>query len=62
VSGAALSNTLRARLKELRDAHLTTMKMNATAISERMTVFMVIPSMIFGLIFLAPPILKLLSG
>ena len=61
-SGAALSNTLRARLKELRDAHLTTMKMNATAISERMTVFMVIPSMIFGLIFLAPPILKLLSG
>jgi len=61
-SGAALSNTLRARVKELRDAHLTDMKMAATAVSERMTVFMVLPSMVFGLIFLAPPILKLLSG
>ena len=60
-SGAALSNTLRARVKELRDAHLTVLKMDATQVSERMTVFMVIPSMIFGLLFLVPPILRLLS-
>ena len=61
-SGAALSTTLRARVKELRDAHLTAMKMAANDVSERMTVFMVIPSLIFGLIFLTPPLLKLLGG
>ncbi len=61
-SGAALSGTLRARVKELRDAHLTELKMAATAVSERMTVFMVVPSMIFGLMFLAPPLLRLVSG
>jgi tight adherence protein C len=61
-SGAALSGTLRARVKELRDAHLTSLKMAATAVSERMTVFMVVPSMIFGLMFLAPPLLRLVSG
>lgn len=61
-SGAALSSTLRARVRELRDAHLTELKMQATQVSERMTVFMVIPSMIFGLLILAPPILKLISG
>ena len=61
-SGAALSNTLRARVKELRDAHLTDLKMTATRISERMTVFMVIPSLLFGLLFLAPPILRLIQS
>lgn len=61
-SGAALAATLRARVKELRDAHLTELKMAAHQVSERMTVFMVLPSMIFGLVFLTPPILKLLAG
>lgn len=61
-SGAALSNTLRARVKELRDAHLTAMKMAANDASERMTVFMVVPSLIFGLIFLTPPLLTLISS
>ena len=61
-SGAALSTTLRARVKELRDAHLTSQKVEANRVSERMTVFMVIPSLLFGLIFLVPPILKLVSG
>ncbi|WP_040159286.1 hypothetical protein [Nigerium massiliense] len=60
-TGASLSGTLRARVKELRDAHLTAMKMAANDASERMTVFMVIPSLIFGLIFLIPPLLKLVS-
>lgn len=61
-TGAALSNTLRARVKELRDSHTTTMKTEAQKISERMTIFMVVPSLIFGLIFLAAPILRLVSG
>lgn len=61
-SGASLSDALRARVKELRDAHLTASKIAASAISERMTLFMVIPSLVFGLIFLAPPLLRLLSN
>lgn len=61
-TGAALSGALRARVKELRGAHLTRAKIAANAISERMTIFMVIPAMVFGLIFLAPPVLRLLLG
>lgn len=58
-SGAALSQTLRARVKELRDAHVTAMKIDANRVSERMTVFMVVPAMVFGVILLVPPIMKL---
>ena len=57
--GAALAATLRARVKELRDAHLTRQKIAAQEVSERMTVFMVVPAMVFGLIFLVPPLLRL---
>ena len=60
-SGAALSGTLRARVRELRDAHLTSDKVAANRVSERMTIFMVLPSLIFGLIFLTPPILTLIA-
>ena len=61
-TGAALSGTLRARVKELRDAHLTASKIAASAVSERMTIFMVVPSLVFGLFFLTPPLLKLVFG
>ncbi len=61
-AGASLSQTLRARVAELRDAHLTAMKMAANETSERMTVWMVLPSLVFGLIFLAPPLLKLIGS
>lgn len=61
-TGAALSGALRARVKELRDAHLTRAKIAANEVSERMTVFMVIPSLVFGLIFLVPPMLRLVLG
>ncbi|WP_300077725.1 hypothetical protein [Propioniciclava sp.] len=61
-SGASLSGTLRARVKELRDAHLTTMKVHASAESERMTLFMVVPSLVFGLFFLVPPLLTLMTN
>ena len=53
-SGASLSGALRARVKELRDAHLTAAKIEAAAVSERMTFLMVIPSLIFGLLFPDP--------
>ena len=61
-SGASLSEALRARVKELRDAHLTRAKIEAAAVSERMTFLMVIPSLIFGLLFLVPPLLRLLGS
>lgn len=61
-SGASLSTALRARVKELRDGHLTAMKMAASDVSERMTMWMVIPSLVFGLFFLVPPLLTLVSS
>lgn len=61
-SGASLSGALRARVKELRDAHLTAAKIEASAASERMTFLMVIPSLVFALLFLIPPLLRILSS
>lgn len=61
-SGASLAGALRARVKELRDAHLTAMKVAATAVSERMTIWMVVPSLVFGLFFLVPPLLTIIGG
>jgi tight adherence protein C len=61
-AGAALSDALRARVRELRDAHLTQAKIDAASVSERMALFMVIPSLVFGLFFLVPPILRLVGG
>lgn len=61
-SGASLSEPLRARVRELRDAHLTAEKIEAAAASERMTFFMVIPSIVFGLFFLVPPLLRLIGA
>lgn len=61
-AGAALSGALRARVRELRDAHLTKAKIAASAVSERMAFFMVIPSLVFGLFFLVPPLLRLVGA
>lgn len=61
-SGASLSGALRARVKELRDAHLTTAKIEASAVSERMTFLMVVPSLVFALLFLIPPLLRILGS
>ncbi|MEA5153286.1 hypothetical protein [Raineyella sp.] len=58
-SGASLTGALRARVRELRDAHLSSQKIAATKVSEQMTVFMVVPSMVFALVFLVPPLLRL---
>lgn len=61
-SGASLASALRARVRELRDAHLTQMRIAASDVSERMTVWMVIPSLVFGLFFLFPPLLTLATS
>jgi Flp pilus assembly protein TadB len=61
-TGASLSGTLRARVRELRDAHLNRLKVEASAVSERMGMLMVVPSLIFGLLFLTPPLLRLIGG
>ncbi len=61
-TGAALSGTLRARVKELRDAHLTKERLQASAAAEGMTIYMTLPALIFGLIFLVAALLTLLVG
>jgi tight adherence protein C len=61
-AGASLASALQARVRELRDAHLTNAKVAASAVSERMTFFMVIPALVFAAFFLVPPMLRLLSG
>jgi hypothetical protein len=61
-TGAALSGALRARVRELRDAHLTRAQNEANAVSEGMTIYMSTPALIFGLIFMAPPLMRIAFG
>lgn len=57
--GASLVATLRARAAEMRDAHLTQEKLAAHQVSESMTVWMVVPVLVLGLVLLTPPLLSL---
>jgi hypothetical protein len=59
-TGAALSGTLRARVRELRDAHLTREQIKSSAAAEGMTIYMTLPALIFGLIFLVAAMLRIL--
>lgn len=61
-TGAALSGTLRARVKELRDAHLTAEQIAASAAAEGMTLYMSLPALIFGLMFITPALLTIVLG
>jgi tight adherence protein C len=61
-TGAALSETLRARVRELRGAHLTREQIKASAEAEGMTLYMTLPAMIFGLIFLVAALLRIFSA
>jgi tight adherence protein C len=61
-TGAALSGALRARVRELRDAHLTREQVKASAAAEGMTIYMTLPALIFGLIFLVAAMLRILAG
>ena len=58
-TGAALSGTLRARVRELRDAHLTAEQIRASADAEGMTIYMTLPAMAFGLILLTAALLQI---
>lgn len=60
--GASLAEPMRARVAELRDAQLLRDKVSAQRLSESMTLWMVVPTMVFGLIFLVPPLLRLAGG
>jgi tight adherence protein C len=61
-TGAALSGALRARVRELRDGHLTCEQIKASAAAEGMTIYMTLPALIFGLIFLVAAMLRILAG
>ena len=58
-TGAALSGALRARVRELRDAHLTSEQIKASAAAEGMTIYMTLPALIFSLILLAAAMLNI---
>lgn len=60
-AGASLAGALRARVRELRNAHLAKEQQEANAVSESMTIFMALPALIFGLFFMAPPLLRILG-
>lgn len=57
--GAALAGVLTSRVKELRDAHLARERTRAHQTSERMTLWMSVPVVVFALAFLIPPLLTM---
>ena len=57
--GAALADVLTSRVKELRDAHLNRERTRAHQDSERMTIWMTIPVIVFALVYLPPPLLTI---
>lgn len=59
--GAALAENLRSRVRELRDEHLTATRLAATQVSENMTLPMTVPALLFALLFLVPPVLRLVG-
>jgi len=60
--GAALVDALRARVRELRKAHLAEAKLAAQKQAESMTVWMVVPVLVFALLFLIPPLMTMMAG
>jgi tight adherence protein C len=61
-TGASLSGTLRARVAELRDAYFTREQTKASAAAEGMTIYMTLPALAFGMIFLVAALLRIVSG
>ena len=57
--GAALVGALRARVSELRRAHLAREKITAQRDTEAMTIWMVLPVLVFALLFLGAPLLRI---
>jgi hypothetical protein len=61
-TGASLAGALRARVAELRDAYLTREQTKAAAAAEGMTIYMTLPAVAFGLIFLVAALLRIVAG
>lgn len=59
--GAGLAEVLQARVKELRDAHLSRQKTEAQARSESMTLWMTLPALLLGVALLAPALLAIVA-
>ncbi len=57
--GAALAETLQARVRELREAHLTAERTRAQNDTEALTIWMTLPALLLGLAFIIPPLLML---
>lgn len=59
--GAGLAEVLQARVRELRDAHLSQQKAAAQEASESMSLWMTLPALLLGVALLAPALLTLLG-
>lgn len=59
--GAALSDALRARVRELRNAWLVDQQTAAARLTSRMTLWLTAAAMIVAAIFVAPPLLSLVA-
>lgn len=59
--GAGLADVLQARVRELRDAHLSRQKAEAQEASEAMSLWMTIPALLLGVALLTPALLTLLG-
>jgi tight adherence protein C len=60
-TGAALSGSLRARVRELRDGHLAMIMREANAASESMTIYMTIPALLLGVMFIVPALMRIVA-
>ena len=59
--GAALAETLQARVRELREAHLSQQRTRAQEDTEALTIWMTLPALILGLTFIIPPLFILVG-
>jgi type II secretion system F domain protein len=59
--GAALAETLQARVRELREGHLAQQRSRAQEDTEALTIWMTLPALILGLGFIIPPLFILVG-
>ncbi len=59
--GAALAETLQARVRELREGHLAQQRARAQEDTEALTIWMTLPALILGLGFIIPPLFILIG-
>lgn len=57
--GAALADVLQARVRELREAHVSAQRSRAQEATEALTIWMTIPALLLGVAFVIPPLLTL---